>query len=89
MTKIGKADASILEIGATYVAKNYAWLALGFWWKVNNMNERVKKGADILQVSRCVNGGTGSQYKNWYPNGWNDLGWNRQIAYKKVLRFYK
>ncbi|NOU79772.1 RHS repeat protein [Paenibacillus sp. LMG 31459] len=69
-------DSKILDLGAEYVAENYAWRAAGFWWDDNNMNKLVDSGASVTQVTRRVNGGT------------NHLA-NRQKYYalaKKVIR---
>ncbi|OMD59080.1 hypothetical protein BSK48_30320 [Paenibacillus odorifer] len=69
-------DQKIMELGAEYVAENYAWRAAGFWWDDNNMNELVDSGASVEKVTRRVNGGT------------NHLA-NRQKYYaltKKVIR---
>ena len=34
-------DPEIMEGGAEYVAKKYAWMAAGFWWNNNGMNTLV------------------------------------------------
>lgn len=69
-------DGGIIELGARYVAKKYAWRTGVFWLDDNNMNKMVDSGASVTQVTRRVNGGT------------NHLA-NRQKYYeltKKVIR---
>lgn len=44
--------------GVDYVAENYPFTAAGFWWQDNDMNELIDNGADVLAVTRRVNGGT-------------------------------
>ena len=44
--------------GVDYVAENYPFTSAGFWWMDNEMNELIDNGADVLAVTRRVNGGT-------------------------------
>jgi putative chitinase len=44
--------------GVDYVAENYPFTSAGFWWMDNDMNELVDNGADVLAVTKRVNGGT-------------------------------
>jgi predicted chitinase len=44
--------------GVEYVAENYPFTSAGYWWMDNDMNELIDSGADVLAVTRRVNGGT-------------------------------
>ena len=44
--------------GVDYVAENYPFTAAGFWWMDNRMNEFIDDGADVIAVTKRVNGGT-------------------------------
>ena len=44
--------------GVDYVAENYPFTAAGFWWQDNDMNELIDNGADVLAVTKRINGGT-------------------------------
>jgi putative chitinase len=44
--------------GVDYVAENYPFTSAGYWWMDNDMNELIDNGADVLAVTRRVNGGT-------------------------------
>ena len=50
-------DPRVME-GVDYVAENYPFTAAGFWWMDNNMNALIDDGADVVVVTRRVNGGT-------------------------------
>ena len=50
-------DPRVME-GVDYVAENYPFTAAGFWWMDNKMNELIDAGADVVGVTRRVNGGT-------------------------------
>lgn len=43
--------------GSDYVATNYPFVASGFWWHKNGMNELCDRGATVAQVTKRVNGG--------------------------------
>lgn len=47
-------DPKILEIGPEYVAKNYAWAAVGWWWNSAGMNQKISEGYTVDQVSGTV-----------------------------------
>ena len=44
--------------GVDYVAENLPFTSAGYWWQDNDMNELIDNGADVLAVTRRVNGGT-------------------------------
>ena len=44
--------------GVDYVAETYPFTSAGYWWMDNKMNELIDSGADVLAVTRRVNGGT-------------------------------
>ena len=50
-------DPRVME-GVDYVAENYPFTAAGFWWMDNKMNELIDGGANVVGVTRRVNGGT-------------------------------
>ena len=50
-------DPRVME-GVEYVAENLPFTSAGYWWEDNKMNELVDSGADVLAVTRRVNGGT-------------------------------
>ena len=50
-------DPRVME-GVDYVAQNYPFTSAGYWWMDNDMNELIDNGADVLAVTRRVNGGT-------------------------------
>ena len=61
----GKADADIMNGGATYVSAYYPWESAGWWWKDNGINALLKKldrekrsiRTESNLVSRAVNYG--------------------------------
>jgi putative chitinase len=50
-------DPQVMD-GVDYVAENYPFTSAGYWWMDNDMNELIDNGADVLAVTRRVNGGT-------------------------------
>lgn len=50
-------DPRVME-GVDYVAENLPFTSAGFWWIDNKMNELIDSGADVLAVTKRVNGGT-------------------------------
>ena len=44
--------------GVDYVAENYPFTSAGYWWMDNRMNEFIDDGADVIAVTKRVNGGT-------------------------------
>lgn len=50
-------DPRVME-GVDYVAETYPFTSAGYWWMDNKMNELIDSGADVLAVTRRVNGGT-------------------------------
>ena len=44
--------------GVEYVAENLPFTSAGYWWEDNRMNELIDSGADVLAVTKRVNGGT-------------------------------
>ena len=44
-------DMKILELGAEYVAANYAWDASGWWWTENNMNALINSGGTVREIT--------------------------------------
>ena len=50
-------DPRVME-GVDYVAENLPFTSAGYWWMDNKMNELIDSGADVLAVTRRVNGGT-------------------------------
>ena len=50
-------DPRVME-GVDYVAENLPFTSAGYWWMDNDMNELIDSGADVLAVTRRVNGGT-------------------------------
>lgn len=65
-------DPRVME-GVEYVAENLPFTSAGYWWIDNKMNELIDSGADVLAVTKRVNGGT---------NGLSD----RQHYYNICLR---
>ena len=59
--------------GVEYVAENLPFTSAGYWWEDNRMNELIDSGADVLAVTKRVNGGT---------NGLAD----REHYYQRCLR---
>ena len=49
-------DPKVVELGSTYTSKVYPASISGFWWRENNLNSFIDKGATIEQVSARVNG---------------------------------
>ena len=49
-------DPRVME-GVDYVAENLPFTSAGFWWMDNDMNELIDNGADVVAVTRRVNGG--------------------------------
>ena len=50
-------DPRVME-GVDYVAENLPFTSAGYWWIDNKMNELIDSGADVLAVTKRVNGGT-------------------------------
>ncbi len=50
-------DPRVME-GVDYVAETYPFTSAGYWWMDNKMNDLIDSGADVLAVTRRVNGGT-------------------------------
>ena len=50
-------DPRVME-GVNYVAENLPFTSAGYWWMDNRMNDLIDGGADVLAVTRRVNGGT-------------------------------
>jgi putative chitinase len=50
-------DPRVME-GVDYVAQNLPFTSAGYWWDDNEMNELIDNGADVVAVTRRVNGGT-------------------------------
>jgi putative chitinase len=50
-------DPRVME-GVDYVAENLPFTSAGYWWEDNKMNELIDSGADVLAVTKRVNGGT-------------------------------
>jgi putative chitinase len=50
-------DPRVME-GVDYVAENLPFTSAGYWWMDNDMNELIDSGADVVAVTRRVNGGT-------------------------------
>ncbi len=50
-------DPRVME-GVDYVAENLPFTSAGYWWEDNRMNELIDSGADVLAVTKRVNGGT-------------------------------
>ena len=49
-------DPRVME-GVDYVAENLPFTSAGYWWEDNRMNELIDGGADVLAVTKRVNGG--------------------------------
>ena len=49
-------DPRVME-GVEYVAENLPFTSAGYWWTDNKMNELIDSGADVVAVTRRVNGG--------------------------------
>lgn len=61
LTKIGKPDPKVMEVGATYIGATYPWTVSGFWWQNHAMNSYCAArtactDAEIDQVGAKVNG---------------------------------
>jgi len=53
-------DNRIVEEGTLYVASNYAWESVGWYWKFyKGLNEKVDSGYTVNQVTKVINGGKG------------------------------
>lgn len=50
-------DQNVMQ-GCRYVADNYPWTSAGYWWHDNNMNTLCDAGADVVTITKRVNGGT-------------------------------
>ena len=50
-------DPHVMD-GVDYVAENLPFTSAGYWWMDNNMNALIDSGADVLAVTKRVNGGT-------------------------------
>ena len=50
-------DPRVME-GVEYVAENLPFTSAGYWWEDNRMNDLIDGGADVLAVTKRVNGGT-------------------------------
>jgi len=50
-------DPRVME-GVDYVAENLPFTSAGYWWMDNSMNDLIDGGADVLAVTKRVNGGT-------------------------------
>ncbi len=50
-------DPRVME-GVDYVAENLPFTSAGYWWEDNRMNDLIDGGADVVAVTRRVNGGT-------------------------------
>ena len=50
-------DQEIVNQGADYVVKNYAWEAAGYWWQNNGMNAIIDQGTSVREVTLKVNPG--------------------------------
>jgi putative chitinase len=50
-------DPRVME-GVEYVAENLPFTSAGYWWEDNKVNELIDDGADVLAVTKRVNGGT-------------------------------
>ena len=50
-------DPRVME-GVEYVAENLPFTSAGYWWTDNKMNELIDSGADVLAVTKRVNGVT-------------------------------
>jgi putative chitinase len=50
-------DPRVME-GVDYVAENLPFTSAGYWWMDNRMNDLIDSGADVLAVTKRVNGGT-------------------------------
>lgn len=50
-------DPRVME-GVDYVAENLPFTSAGYWWMDNRMNDLIDGGADVLAVTKRVNGGT-------------------------------
>ena len=50
-------DPKVMD-GVDYVAENLPFTSAGYWWEDNRMNELIDGGADVLAVTKRVNGGT-------------------------------
>jgi len=49
-------DPRVME-GVDYVAENLPFTSAGYWWTDNKMNELIDSDADVVAVTRRVNGG--------------------------------
>ena len=49
-------DPRIME-GVEYVSKNYPWTSAGHFWKANNINALIDRGANVQAVTKVINGG--------------------------------
>jgi putative chitinase len=50
-------DPHVMD-GVDYVAENLPFTSAGYWWMDNRMNDLIDGGADVLAVTKRVNGGT-------------------------------
>lgn len=73
-----KPYTDIVNIGASYVAENYAWDSAGFFWMIRGCNEKVESfkndsGENVDEITAIVNNGSNDYEK-------------RRKAYEKVKR---
>lgn len=50
-------DQNVMQ-GCKYVAEHYPWTSAGYWWHSNNMNTLCDVGANVVAITKRVNGGT-------------------------------
>jgi putative chitinase len=53
-------DQEVMRQGCEYTAKVYPASISGFWWRDNNVSQKIANGATLTQISALVN--TGSMY---------------------------
>jgi len=63
-------DDEIYNQGADYVAKNYAWRAAGWFWSMNDINNRIENGISVMDVTEIVKGSSSTWEirQNYYNN---------------------
>ena len=65
LTRHGKPDSRVMDIGKTYSSEVYPWSISGFWWLNAGMNEYCQHMPNVDEVGARVNG-------KYLPNGFHE-----------------
>jgi len=81
-------DPKIMEEGADYVAKKYAWEIAGYYWDTHSINDIIEKGnikgqdeiSTFKQVSNAIN--RGNAFSEREPGEWEE----RLKRFKELMK---